>query len=92
MLTDPRKRFTDTITSLGAALELAPDDSGPHIQSQAPSYVTKDRYGRDMADILEALNLLKQFQDRTAWSLKVLAGIFAAACTLATAYGALQHG
>jgi len=92
MRPDPRKRFTDTITSLESARQLAPDDSGERRAPQGESYVAAGRYEKDMADIVEALGLLKQFQDRTAWTLKLFAGIFAAACTLATAYGALRHG
>lgn len=92
MQPDPRKRFTDTITSLDAALSLVPDDSGERRPPDGPGFVTKERYAHDMSDILEALRLLKQFHDRTAWSLKLLAIIFAGACTLATAYGALRHG
>lgn len=92
MRPDPRKRFTDTITSLKDARQLAPDDSGERAPPNAPSAVTQERYESDMDAILEALNLLKQFQDRTAWSLKLLAILFTGACGLATIYGALRHG
>lgn len=94
MRADPRKDFTATITDLKQARQLAPDDTGERRVSEGASYVLVSKYEEDMGDILKALELLQQFQDRTAWSLKLLALIFGGACTLTVAiaavYGALH--
>lgn len=89
MRADPRKRFTDTITSLKAALQLTPDDTGERRASQPEAYVTMEQYERDMGDVLQAFDLLSKFQDRTATTLRVLAIIFGGACTLAVAIAAV---
>lgn len=94
MRPDPRKDFTDTITSLKQARQLAPDDTGERRVSEGASYVLVRKYEEDMDGILKALGLLERFQDRTAWSLRLLAIIFGGACTLAVTiaavYGALH--
>lgn len=96
MRVDPRKDFTDTITSLKQARQLAPDDTGERRVSEGASYVLVRKYEEDMDNVLKAFNLLKRFQDRTATTLRVLAIIFGGACTLAVTiaavYGALHSG
>lgn len=89
MRPDPRKDFTATITDLKQARQLAPDDTGERRVSGGASYVLVSKYEEDMDGILKAFGLLKQFQDRTAWSLKLFAIIFGSGCTLAVAIAAV---
>lgn len=90
MRVDPRKDFTATITDLIQARQLSPDDTGERPASgQGATYVTIKQYEEDMRGILKAFKLLEKFQDRTATTLRVLAILFAGACTLAMVIAAL---
>lgn len=96
MRVDPRKDFTATITGLEQARQLTPDETGHWRAPSGAIYVTLQKYEEDMDGILRAFKLLKQFQDRTAWTLKLTAIAFGGSCTLAAAisavYAAFKHG
>lgn len=101
MAPDPRQGFRDTITNMAQALALRGDDTRSHrldpgAAQAPPELISRKQYDADMSDVLKALTLLGQWQDRADTVRRTTTAIFGALCAalgvVAALYGAFHHG